>query len=557
MSHLPPHPEADPSAALARATRELNDLIAVQSYERGRPHASHRPIELYMQVASACNLDCYMCSEHNRPPEWRRGRGATSLPPELYAKVESELFPYARRLTIGVGGEPMISPHFLDYVERAHAAGLDVHVMSNGTRIRDERAAETLARCTKSLEISVDAARPETYERIRLGSRWKSLNANLERLVGAIARQPEGQRPHLTLCFVLMRSNVEEFGEFVEFGARIGADRVAGWHVIPVTEEGREESLQVERERSNQLLERARQRGIELGIDVDVPAPFDLEDAPQDLTSVDLAATVPEQVSAALSAGPAPVPDAPPAARVEPPPAAEELEYEVLDHPAPEPSEPAPAATPAETDREHGMRRESTRHRAGAGRIHCSSPTTSVFLFYDGRVLPCCHPHAHAQLPMGNLWDQSFSEIWNGELYRHLRAGLHEGDVPPLCQTCSIVHSPPPRLENPEELLAAGNDLASWYAGRPAPGAPGEAPGWADPALLERFAELESRLAQSGVHSDVVEAENRALKGHLANLERMLDRTGARFVWRAGGALKDLVRGRPRGGSAGESEAEG
>ncbi len=646
MKQLPPHPQVDRTAALARASRELNDLVAVKSYDEGRAVASHRPIELYMQIASACNLDCYMCSEHNRPQEWRRGRGATSLPPELFEKVERELFPYARRLTIGVGGEPTISPHFLDYVRRAHATGLDVHVMTNGTRIRNAEAAETLARCTKSMEVSVDAATPETYERIRLGSKWKSLNANLERLVAAIRALPEEERTHLTLCFVLMKSNVHEFPAFVEFGKRIGASRVSGWHIIPVTEEGKTETLQTDRARSNELLKEALRRGEELGVEVDVPALFDLTEAEHDLTGVDLAAGLPEQVSVALASTPV---DGVPAGRVDDSVKSDldEVEYEVVDHPGPEAprTEPvivasapvgaaaAAVAEPAENEatsavssppqapleeseasdaserpehlgRSQGITRESSRHRAGAGRIHCSSPTTAVFLFYDGRVLPCCHPHAHAQMPMGNLWDSSFAEIWNGPMYRNLRAGLHIGDAPPLCQTCSIVHSPPPKVENIDDLLKPGNDLASWYEGRnvssfgptpePSPAiaehlvriedelartlahtgvvashrdallghvknleaafrdengrtTPGLNPGWADEVILERLSWLDSELAQTTVHAETLQSENEALKGHVKNLERMLSKTGAKLLYRLGSKAKDLFGGRKGG----------
>jgi radical SAM protein with 4Fe4S-binding SPASM domain len=115
-----------------------------------------------------------------------------------------------------------------------------------------------------------------------------------------------------------------------------------------------------------------------------------------------------------------------------------------------------------------GMVREAARHKASTSRerIHCSSPSTAVFLFYDGRVLPCCHPHAHNALPMGNLHEESFAEIWNNKLYRNLREGLHTGDAPPLCQTCSIVHSPPPQVERFDELVGHGNDLKSYYADR-------------------------------------------------------------------------------------------
>jgi radical SAM protein with 4Fe4S-binding SPASM domain len=532
-------PDSSPLASSAR--RRLNDLLAVRAYEAGRGRLDHFPVELYLQVASACNLDCFMCSEHNRPPRWRRGRGATSLPPELFAKVERELFPYASRLTIGVGGEPMISPHFLDYVSRAHTAGLRVHVMTNGTRINTDRAAETLARSTESLEVSVDAATRETYERIRLGSRWNALRANLGRLDRFRRESPEGERTHVTLCFVLMKSNADELPRFVEFAAEVGADRVGAWHVIPVTAEGHGESLFDEPERTNAILEAARARGAELGVEVDVPRDFPPEAA--DAASAQMAVPPPVVVAPGNSE----------LAETETASGGEdslsdvsEEEFEVSDHVLPTPGECA--VEPPPSPEGDGMLREALRQLPGDGRIRCSSPTNSVFVFYDGRVLPCCHPHAHASMSMGNLAVQSFAEIWNGPLYRNLRAGLSTGDAPPLCRACSIVHSPPPVLEDAELLVGPGRDLASYYRGRDLVplSEPDPRPFVVD-ALDSTFGDLELRdheanedrkqmrahIADVELSLDDLKEVREHLEGHYANLERIVRKTRADRIYLA------------------------
>jgi len=101
--------------------------------------------------------------------------------------------------------------------------------------------------------------------------------------------------------------------------------------------------------------------------------------------------------------------------------------------------------------------------RPKGARLHCASPYTGVFIFYDGRVFPCCHPHAHTKLPMGNLLKQEFDEIWNGRAYRNLRAGLKLGDPPPICQRCSIVHGPSENMEQAGPDEGEGADLASYY----------------------------------------------------------------------------------------------
>lgn len=468
------------------AKRELNADIAVRSFKAGRGLALHRPVDIYLQVASACNLDCYMCAEHNRPEEWRHGRGLKSLSPELFAKIEREVFPYAKRLTIGVGGEPTISKHFPDYLQRAKDAGLDVHVMTNGSMINTDKKAELLVRCTKSIEVSVDGASKETYERIRIGGKWDRLVSNLQRIKRVREGMPQEDRSHLTLCFVLMKSNIEEFPAFVGFAKAVGADRISGWHVIPMTPEGHGETLQDHRALSNAFCEAACKRGQELGIEVDVPKPFVLKSGegepeiqPVDFEGLAPAHVIHSLIEPTIEGDPdgvpedgedfafadeeedAEAPESPFALSKDAPP----IGADPVQKSADEATDPdAPENSARLIPQEGGMIREASRHSASkAGRIHCSSPSTSVFLFFDGRVLPCCHPHAHNSLDMGNLHDASFAEIWNNDLYQNLREGLFKGDAPLLCQSCSIIHSPPPREERFEDLVGPGKDLRSYY----------------------------------------------------------------------------------------------
>lgn len=525
-----------PDPRIEAARRKLNDLLAVRAYESGQGRLVHRPVELYFQIASACNLDCYMCSEHNRPKEWRRGRGATSMPPALFEKAERELFPYAKRLTIGVGGEPMISPRFLEYVARARNAGLRVHVMTNGTRIVDDQVAEAMVRNIHSLEISIDAATRETYERIRLGGSWNGIRANVARIHRARRGCAGAVLEHLTLCFVLMKSNVAEFADFVTFAHEIGADRVAGWAVIPVTEAGRVEALCDDHERINACLDRARARGVELGIEVDVPR--------------DLEPSVADDMLVGLSK---PLPTGHEPASVPPLGAGESafVDFEVLDHVLPggetqeEELEPEPLG--------EGMLREAARQRLSGGPVHCSSPTNSVFVFYDGRVLPCCHPHAIGSMNLGNLALQSFDEIWNGPLYRNLRMGLNQGDAPPLCRACSIVHSPPPRVEEAQELVGPGRSLADHYRGRELQ--PQQQELFVVDALAATFDDLSKRdeeASEDRKQLNLVLQEREAqldhererladFESHVANLERVIDKTRARTTYRTLGWLKSLL----------------
>ncbi|MEW6743151.1 MAG: SPASM domain-containing protein [Planctomycetota bacterium] len=59
----------------------------------------------------------------------------------------------------------------------------------------------------------------------------------------------------------------------------------------------------------------------------------------------------------------------------------------------------------------------------------------------SGAVFPCCR--APAELEMGNLYTQSFEEIWNGERYRTFRQRMFARDYPESCKSCYILTGNP------------------------------------------------------------------------------------------------------------------
>jgi radical SAM protein with 4Fe4S-binding SPASM domain len=493
-------------------------------------------------VASACNLDCYLCSEHNRPEHERHGRGLRSMSPELFAKIENEVFPWSTRTYIGVGGEPTIVPHFADFVRRAGLAGQEIHLVTNGTRFEHGEIAQVVADHVAQLFVSLDAATPATYERIRRGSRWDRVIRGMLHL-RELRERSEKNRCRLTLSFVLMRSNVRELPAFVELAHELGASAVHAQHVIPVNEEGRVESLHDEMELYESVRADAQRRAEELGIVLEAPQPFALTPAAPEPTVVQNAASEPAPLTS---------PD----------------ETACTQRASSTTTTAAAAATDTTDATDLDALSLSFLPRSGPP-IPCSSPSTSLVVLYDGRVFPCCHPFAHQKLQMGDLRTQSMSEIWNDRLVRNLRVGMRTGDVPETCRNCSCVHDPPPGREDPD-VLAASLDLSAYYANRDL--APLDAMSNGDGTVHGFFEStgVAGYLEDLRRHSDSLEAEVGALRkhaatlenvngqqlGHIANLEhnlpvrRLLRMLGERIVQRCRRVLEPRTRG-PRNGLKG------
>ena len=67
----------------------------------------------------------------------------------------------------------------------------------------------------------------------------------------------------------------------------------------------------------------------------------------------------------------------------------------------------------------------------------CYHPWTWLNVDARGLVKPCCH----ATLPLGNINEMDFEEIWNGDPMVRLRGAIHEGHIDPICRNaaCSYV----------------------------------------------------------------------------------------------------------------------
>jgi len=72
----------------------------------------------------------------------------------------------------------------------------------------------------------------------------------------------------------------------------------------------------------------------------------------------------------------------------------------------------------------------------------CNIPWKSAMITPLGDVVPCA---MFTDYKMGNIREETFSEIWNNERARHIRRLLSKY-LPPICQKCCMVHTDTPSL---------------------------------------------------------------------------------------------------------------
>ncbi len=66
----------------------------------------------------------------------------------------------------------------------------------------------------------------------------------------------------------------------------------------------------------------------------------------------------------------------------------------------------------------------------------CSELYRRVNVLFDGTVNNCVCRDLNADMKIGNIYEQSLEEIWNGKELKELRSQWHKGVVPKTCQGC-------------------------------------------------------------------------------------------------------------------------
>jgi MoaA/NifB/PqqE/SkfB family radical SAM enzyme len=85
-------------------------------------------------------------------------------------------------------------------------------------------------------------------------------------------------------------------------------------------------------------------------------------------------------------------------------------------------------STFANTVKDIGIEPDNLRYR-------CGKVYTTMTINWDGTIVLCCRDYDHYTV-LGNVKKNTLKEIWDGEIYRELRARFKNKDFPDFCKNC-------------------------------------------------------------------------------------------------------------------------
>src|SRR5262245_20609454 len=185
----------------------------------GRERSPVLPEIVQIESTNICNAKCVFCPRD----EMHRKQGVMDM--ALFKKIVDEAVVLGiRHVRVHNYGEPFVDRQLVEKVRYAKARGVDeVGMISNGSLITEETARGMVEAGLDAVNISVDAAGKDVFERTRVGLKYDKVIANIERLV-AVRNAAGKRRPKLILSFVRQDNSAEEH-TFIERWGSI-ADKI-------------------------------------------------------------------------------------------------------------------------------------------------------------------------------------------------------------------------------------------------------------------------------------------------------------------------------------------
>ncbi|MFN8472700.1 MAG: SPASM domain-containing protein [Anaerolineae bacterium] len=371
---------------------------------------THRPFDLQIEVTNTCNLRCIMCY------------GAMPMPPakhlrfDAFRKIVDQIPNLYRVVPQGIG-EPMLNPDLLDMVEYVADKGCAVDFHTNGMLLTRERSLRLIETGLAALTVSIDAATAETFEKIRPRSDFARFIQNLETLRD-LKRERGARFPQVRFHVVVMKPNLAEISDILHLAKRLDVEMVLLSPVYATAPSMLPLMLTNAEWRSLVPLENL---GRSLGLAVHFTT-REIEEtaaAPAGL----LWPTDPQSARATVAAPSAPV-----------------VHLQQTTEEANSVETPATRSAPQDAS--------FPRRRAP-----CRYPWTSAYILANGDVHPCCASLASGGYKLGNVFDESFDDIWWGERYQEFRRQLTDATSPwpDPCAVCPLVGKLTPKAETDQE----------------------------------------------------------------------------------------------------------
>ncbi|MHA2282348.1 MAG: radical SAM protein [Promethearchaeota archaeon] len=268
--------------------------IKVRGRADGKPkRLTPLPSFAWVAVSNRCNLRCAHCMRRLLKKQGLIDPGDMSW--DLFRKLELEVLPHLERIQFGGNnfGEQMMASNWDLLFERVAKLNIKISVVTNATFLTQERV-RAMVDAGVEFNLSLEGATEESYEKVR-GHKYKKFLRTVETTCQA-KKEKAGSGTKVNLGFTVFRDNIEELPALLKTAAQIEVDRVTVNHFAPWKESQRYQSLVYHKDLANRVFAKAENLARDLGLLLDIPRPFDLQNGSRERSPLGVESTMPSTI---------------------------------------------------------------------------------------------------------------------------------------------------------------------------------------------------------------------------------------------------------------------
>jgi radical SAM protein with 4Fe4S-binding SPASM domain len=350
------------------------------------------PLHIQFPTGTRCNLRCRFCTE--RSGEAARHYAYEDLSFKEFCSIVERpgwerAFNTVRTTALYGWGEPLFNPEYdkiFDYMAH-NFPHQSISISTNGTLFDQRWTERLLAAMNSDVNFSVNAATTDTYRILSGKNLFDRVVANIRYLTNK-REQSDVEHPAVSLSYVATTENITELPQFVNLAADLLADTVVVQDVMRFNEKARKLSLENEPDLAQKMFNIARKqaelRKIRIGF-------ISFETHEEDYFP-NTFETEPDESNGIVEIGGG----------------EEKPSINYFDE--------VPSPYKLITD--------------------CFDPWEKFMIRVDGEVFPCCRFQDSTKFGLGNIFRESFTDIWNGKAYRQLRRQINTEYPPEVCAHC-------------------------------------------------------------------------------------------------------------------------
>ncbi len=169
------------------------------------PQSAPYPKEIEIEITTRCYMKCIMCENtYWKDENYRR----QDMSFEQFKFIISQ-FPHLRYINVTGEGTGFLNKDFFKMLDYLNKKNVNTMFVESFDLFKEKYIKKIIDLDVERIEVSIDAACKDTYEKIRVGAKWDRVMKNLKKMREMKIRY-NTPFPYIFFRFIAMKNNVHE-----------------------------------------------------------------------------------------------------------------------------------------------------------------------------------------------------------------------------------------------------------------------------------------------------------------------------------------------------------